>query len=498
MNALFRRAFAALASFAILKAGAAVAQSPGPPLESQLHLEPCVVGQKKTPARCGTFDVFEDRAAHSGRTIPLKLVVVPAKTPSGRAMFWNPGGPGASAVEQVAPIMDGLFAKPFRALNDAYDLVFVDVRGTGGSASLTCDLYLPAQPASWFAQLWPDAALRACRTALASKANLDLYTTDITADDLEDVRAALHADRVVLFGGSYGTMLYLDYMRRHPAHVESAVLEGVAPPGIYVIPRDMAQGAQFARDQIIAACAADRGCHAHFPAFAAHLAALEKRLDRGPVRMRIRNLATKQFQTVSLSKEVFADRLRQVSYSSEGASVVPFIVERAYRGDYVPLGGLIQLVAQDFSSIATGLNLSMTCAEDIPFITEADVVRSSAGTFMGATRVRAQQHACTIWKVRTVARAFATPVRSGAPILMLSGTDDPASPPQFGREALRYLPNARQILIPHASHEIELPCADRLIVEFVRARSAKNLDTASCAASYHRPPFATTKLPPEF
>ena len=145
--------------------------------------------------------------------------------------------------------------------------------------------------------------MRACRTALASKANLDLYTTDITADDLEDVRAALHADRVVLYGGSYGTMLYLDYMRRHPAHVESAVLEGVAPPGIYVIPRDMAQGSQFARDQIIAACAADRDCHAHFPRSRAHLAALEKRLDRGPVRMRIRNLATKRFRRSRFRKK---------------------------------------------------------------------------------------------------------------------------------------------------------------------------------------------------
>lgn len=72
---------------------------------------------------------------------------------------------------------------------------------------------------------------------------------------------------------------------------------------------------------------------------------------------------------------------------------------------------------------------------------------------------------------------------------MISGTDDPASPADLGRQALRYLPNARQILIPHAAHEIDLPCVDRLIVEFVRARSAKNLDTASCAASSHRPPF---------
>jgi hypothetical protein len=100
MTTFLRYATATVALVALLGASRALA-SPEIALESRLHVKPCVVGQKKTPARCGTFDVFEDRAAQSGRTIPLKLVVVPAKTPSGRAMFWNPGGPGASAIEQA-------------------------------------------------------------------------------------------------------------------------------------------------------------------------------------------------------------------------------------------------------------------------------------------------------------------------------------------------------------------------------------------------------------
>jgi len=494
-RSLHRHALTALASVALVGVAGTPSAIPATSLESRLHLAPCVVGHTKVPARCGTFDVFEDRAAQSGRIIPLKLLIVGAKSPSGRAMFWNPGGPGASAVEQAPYIVDGVFAKPFMALRDRYDLVFVDVRGTGGSAPLTCDLFSPRHAAPDFAQLWPDAPLRACRAASAKKANLDLYTTDITADDLEDLRAALHADHVVLFGGSYGTMLYLDYLRRHPAHVESAVLEGVAPPGILIIPLDDAQGAQLALSRVIADCAAETSCHRHFPDLAAHVAVLQHRFDHGSLTIRIRNVATKQFETVVLSKGVFADRLRQAMYSTEGAALVPVILERAYRGDYVPLGWLIQQITISFGEVAAGLNLSVTCAEDVAFITEADVARTSAGTFEGDTRVRAQQHACAIWNVRPVSRAFLDPVRSAAPILMISGADDPASPAELGLKALRYLPNARQILIPHASHETELPCSDRLIVEFVRARSAKALDTAACVASSHRPPFLTSPPP---
>ena len=445
----------------------------------------------KTAAQCGTLDVYEDRTAQRGRTIPLRLVVIRATKPSGHAIFYNPGGPGASAVDQAPQFFEGLYGNPFAELRERYDLVLVDVRGTGRSAPLDCDMYPRSHPAASFAQIWPDAALRACRIASAKKADLDQYTTDITADDLDDVRAALHEDRVVLYGGSYGTMLYLDYIRRHPQHVESAVLEGVTPPGLFLIPREYARGAQVALDRVIADCAAERSCHAHFPALRAHVAALVHRFDHGPLRIRIANLATKRLETVALSKEVFADRLRQAMYTSNGAALVPLVLERAYAGDAVPLGTLIQQVTQSLAGVSTGLNLSVTCAEDVPFITEADIARTSAGTFMGDTRVRAQQHACAIWNVQPVSRAFVQPVRSDSPILMVSGADDPASPPQFGRAALRYLPSARQIVIPHASHEVDLPCADRLIVDFVRARSAKKLQTASCAASSHRPPFLT-------
>lgn len=75
---------------------------------------------------------------------------------------------------------------------------------------------------------------------------------------------------------------------------------------------------------------------------------------------------------------------------------------------------------------------------------------------------------------------------------MISGSDDPTSPPAFAQAALRYLPNARILLVRNAGHGIETPCGDRLIVEFVCARSAKDLDLETCASEYHRPPFATS------
>ena len=76
----------------------------------------------------------------------------------------------------------------------------------------------------------PVEGVRACRKELEPRADLKFYTTALSVDDVDDVRAALGYDRINVQGGSYGTFAALNYMRRHPEHVRTAVLEGIVPP----------------------------------------------------------------------------------------------------------------------------------------------------------------------------------------------------------------------------------------------------------------------------
>ncbi len=464
-------------------------------LSGHLHAWPCTAGRARVPSTCGIYTVYEDRAARSGRTIELHFIVIKAEHPSHHAIAWNPGGPGASSTASADAVADGGFPRELSALRDRYDVLLVDNRGTGKSAPQLCDFAPFDRPAPYFLDVWPDALVRSCRAKLARTANLSLYTTSIAADDLDDLRAALGYPQLVLDGGSYGTRFYLDYARRHPLSVESIVLDGVVPPGLLLIPLEDAGGAQDAMTRVIAECRGDDACKARFPSLGPHFDALVRRFDRGPVRVPLEDAASKRIAILRLSKEVFADRLRQLLYYPDGAAYAPFIVERAYVGDYAPLATMVAVVTQGLSQeLAEGLNLSVTCAEDIPFITRSDVARTSADSFEGDLRVRAQQRACRIWDVAPAPRSFVAPVRSDAPILMISGTDDPSSPSAYAQEALRYLSNARILLIRNASHGTETRCGDRLIVEFIRARSAKDLDLASCESEYHRPPFKTSMV----
>lgn len=488
-------------SFRSARAGLALlllAALPCPELTAQeaggalgLHLTDCTLGASKVAARCGTFVVYEDRAARSGRTTAIPLIVIPARHRSNRAVFWNPGGPGAGAVDFAERIVNGVLAKDLMQLHDRYDIVLANNRGVGGADTQQCDLAPADHPEYYFLQLWPDALLKSCRDRLASKANLSLYSSTISADDLDDMRAALSYPKIVLNGDSYGTYFFMIYVHRHPEHVESVVLDGVAPPGLLVIPLEDAAGAQLAMDQLIAACRADAACHKRFPQLAAHFAAVSHRFDKGPLEVRIENPATKRPQVVRLSKEVFADRLRQTLYSTDAAAYVPFAVENAYRGDYVPLGRIIDTTTRSLGGLVNlGLNLSVTCAEDIPAISEEMVRDTSARSFEGDVRVRAQQRACRIWNVKPDPARVAEPVRSTLPVLMISGTDDPASPPAYAAQELKYLPNGKRILVKGAAHVTETDCTNRLKVAFVLAGSAQGLDAGSCSGAFRRPPFA--------
>jgi pimeloyl-ACP methyl ester carboxylesterase len=61
--------------------------------------------------------------------------------------------------------------------------------------------------------------------------DLAAYNTVESADDLEAIRAALGAERINLWGHSYGSHLALAYVRRHGEHVQRLIVGGVNGPG---------------------------------------------------------------------------------------------------------------------------------------------------------------------------------------------------------------------------------------------------------------------------
>jgi pimeloyl-ACP methyl ester carboxylesterase len=361
----------------------------------------------------------------------------------------------------------------------------------GSSNPLQCDFSPQSDPAAYFNQIIPEKQLVACRRRLGNGNDLSQYDTNATVDDLDDLRAALGYRKIVVYGGSYGTFFSLVYVRRHAQHVESVVLEGVSAPGFQPLPGEPI-GAEDAIEDLFVKCRRDAACNKNFPQFAEHFDALIQRLNEGPIPVRLVRQG-KPTITVALSKEVFVDRLRELLYDPDTAAYVPYVVERAYRGNTQPLAHLIDLVATALDAdLATGAWLSFTCADWIPFLNEDVVADAGAHSFTGDLRIRAQQHACSVWNVPAMPAEFNRPVASDLPILMIEGSDDPATPEKYAQGALPYLHDAKLAIVKGAGHITETDCTDKLVVQFVQSGSAKGLNANRCTSAFTLPPFATS------
>src|ERR1043165_6224153 len=162
----------------------------------RLVLNDCTLEGVPGPAKCGTLEVYENRATKQGRMIGINVAVLPAtgakREPDPFVYF--AGGPGSAATEDAQGIA-GLFKK----VREHRDLLFVDQRGTGKSNPLNCPFFNPNDLQSYLGYFFPIDVVRKCRPELEAKANLKLYTTDIAVDDMDEVRAALGYDQLNLF-----------------------------------------------------------------------------------------------------------------------------------------------------------------------------------------------------------------------------------------------------------------------------------------------------------
>ena len=193
-----------------------------------------------------------------------------------------------------------------------------------------------------------------------------------------------------------------------------------------------------------------------------------------------------------MSRGVFVERLRLMLYDLERASRVPLVIHQAGRGDWVPFATFSPGGA---TSGVSAMYLTVTCSETVSRITEEDIVRESRDTVVGEYQTRTHVRACQEWPPGDIPPSYYEPVTSDAPVLMLSGELDAATPPHFARTASRSLPNSRQIVMRNAAHAYWYDCMQTLVAEFLARGSARELDTR-CVRELRRPPFVTELRPP--
>jgi pimeloyl-ACP methyl ester carboxylesterase len=456
---------------------------------AQTALADCHVAGIRNGVLCGRVQRPLDPEHPGGGTITIEYVVVPAMARRKIAdpVFMLAGGPGQGAVAIAAPTMP-LFAR----LNNRRDIVFVDQRGTGGSAPLLCK---DEDTESLAEQSQPDRQFRLalqCKADLLklpyirSESDLGFFTTSIAVQDLDAVRRQLGAERIDLVGGSYGTRVALEYLRQYPKAVRRTVLDGVAPPDM-VLPASYSIDNQAAFDSLAAACAAAPECARTHPGLPARFAALLQSLPKAASGMQP---LTGRDEKFILTRDMVLAAVRGALYSPALASALPEAIDAAARGDLRGLLGLdATLFAKKSARLATGMHLSVVCAEDVPRLPLAS---DKPGADFGNASARMYQKLCSIWPRGAVPAAFYGIPVSASPALVLSGGIDPVTPPRHGERVARALgPMARHVVVANAGHGVmAIGCMRDVVFRFIDATTDGDAEAvdAGCAARVPRPP----------
>jgi pimeloyl-ACP methyl ester carboxylesterase len=471
-----------------------VAVAPDVLLLGRLRLEPCNIGAPRSGAAsvrayCSAFEVPEDWATPTGRTIKLKVAVVRAESanPDRDVIVFLDGGPGGAATDDYPGV-----AGAFELLRRRHHVLLIDQRGTGGSHALDCE---PVEavaggpkpdeaPSVLKGAARTEAALRAglarlkeCVARIAPHAAPQFYGTDDAARDLEAVRVALGGPALDLVGVSYGTRMAQHYAQRYPGSVRAIVLDSA-------VPNELALGADNARNledvlqRLAARCRADAQCQRRFGDPYETMQRVESRLTANPQAVAVRDPWTFADHKHQLDGGDLAQLLRFYAYNPLTAALIPYVVAEADAGRYAALLGQTQLVVGDVEEHVNGsMALSVLCAEDADRLAAPT---ADEGTLLGGGLVRWLQAACTVWPHGQRPPGFNEPFATPLPVLVLAGSEDPVTPPRYAEAIMQHLANGRLLLAPGQGHAVlATGCMPRLIDNFLRELAPKAL-AADC------------------
>ena len=447
----------------------------------ELTLEPCRLtspsGLGSVAAECGLLEVALNPAEPEAGIVGLSVARIAALNPATDAtpLTLLAGGPGQAASDFYAS-----YAPAFERIRRHHDIFLVDQRGTGNSHALDCEG--PDEIGEEFSLEAVRRSTIECLEALDT--DPAFFTTSLAVNDLDQVRVALGYESINLYGASYGTRVALHYLRRFPQHTRAVILDG-AVPADHALGPGIALNAQHALDLLFERCLQSSACHETFPDIEASFSNLLEVLRVKPQHVVLQHPVTGKRVSFDFGALELAMSTRLLSYSPQTSGLLPLLIDQAYREDnLVPLAAQALMESESIArTLSLGMHNTIVCSEDVPFYDHISIDRAAlAQTYLGTLQLDALTEICRHWPVGPVDEDFKDPVVSDMPVLILSGSADPITPPSMGEQIAATLGNALHVIGQHQGHGmLAVGCVPRLMTQFIDNASVDGLDT-SCVA----------------
>jgi pimeloyl-ACP methyl ester carboxylesterase len=468
-----------------LLTGAAAAQS-GP--EATLELTDCRIssapGQPGIAARCADFERPLDPTDESLGTIMLRVAVVPALTlePASDPFVPVAGGPGQSTISFYAS-----WSSAFERIRQKRDIVLIDQRGTGESAAMVCDIDDDVVDGK-YSEEETRRLTEQCLNLLPHDARY--FTTSVAVRDLEALRVALGYTSFNVYGISYGTRVAQHFARRYPDSTRTIIIDGVLPPQLPLGP-DIATESQIAIDYVFSRCVEDPACNERFPNITDDFLLIRGALAEEPVTVEYQHPITGRREIIDFTEDHLAGAVRLLLYSPRTVALLPLVISEAANGNFVPLAAQFDMVVSSLTeSLSIGMHNAVMCTEDAPFIDWDSLDNEAINTsYMGPLQLESIKTMCSVWPIGVLDEDLRDPLATDKPVLLLSGSADPITPPRFGDLAAVEMSNSWHLIGDNQGHGLAgIGCMPRVIGDFVANETLED-GAADCLDSAFVMPF---------
>ncbi|MEL6362645.1 MAG: alpha/beta hydrolase [Pseudomonadota bacterium] len=441
-------ATACAADGSVAPSAKSAALSPAPQFDSHTEQPVTFVSNAgdEVEAFQGEFMVPENRGDADSRSIPVRYVRFPTTGEiKGAPIVYLAGGPGGSG---IATAKRGRFPL-FMAMRQFGDVIALDQRGTGASndtPECISSVSVPTTEAisdSALAGLYGQAAKECTEYWEESGVDLAGYTTRQSVADLSDLRQHLGADKISLWGISYGSHLALAAMNEMTSEIDRVIIASVE--GL-----DQTVKLPSRTDDYFARLGDAIGA----PNLPELIGSVHASLEENPQLLTLRMADGAEVPYLFQKRDM--QRLASAMIADPGsARRLVDLYQAAAAGIFEPAGGIIARFADPRAPISfRAMPLGMDRASGISDARLAQVQSEAQTSLLGEYLNFPMPQLVGALTALDLGPSFRQGPISDIPTLVLTGTLDGRTYPDGQAEAIAGLTNAHQVSVVGAGHNV--------------------------------------------
>ncbi|MEP7322330.1 MAG: alpha/beta hydrolase [Saprospiraceae bacterium] len=421
-------------------------------------------------AELGKFTVPESRSNKDSRKITLSFIRFKSTNANpGSPIVYLAGGPGGSGIFTAkGPRFD-----LFMAMREFGDVIAFDQRGTGMSNS-----FEPCQPLHLISIEKPgnrDELISIIRNnfvhcmSLWKENGMDVtsYNNYESAEDIEDLRKALGANKVTLWGISYGTQLAFSFLKNHEKSTDKLILAALEATGDNIkLPLYVDHLLETIEMEIMKTPAA-----AVYPEFRKSMRDVLQKLDKEPVSTSIKDQKGNEIK-VGISKfDVQVVTSFFLLKNPSDIKNIPGLYRMMANGNFQEMARMVYSLRMYCSSKDFyGMGLLMDAMTGVSEKQMNIVREQDTQSILGMTTNLPFPDLTQGLGLPDLGETYREDITSSVPGLFLSGTLDGRTFIEDATRIARKFKNVIHVIVENGGHDVfeQAPSVQALIINYMR------------------------------